>query len=65
MAMENSYAIQDAVTTGADGAFHALALTRHLYGFGNGNGFQTETRVNVVLTAGQIVQLDFGYRRAA
>jgi hypothetical protein len=58
-AVENATHFATTVTTGGDGAFQMPALQPGTYTVTvTAAGFRKETRLNVVLTAGQTVQLD-------
>ncbi len=60
VAMENSTQFKTQVTTGADGVYSMPTLSPGTYTVSvTVKGFETETQANVVLTAGQVVQLDF------
>lgn len=59
-AVEASTKFTTEVTSGADGAFSMPSLSPGTYSVSvTAKGFKTETRINIVLTAGQVVQLDF------
>ena len=61
MAVENSTQFKTAVTASADGTYSMPTLSPGTYTVSvMANGFKTETRANIVLTAGQVVHLDFG-----
>ncbi len=60
VAVEDSTKFKTEVTTSAVGAFSMPTLSPGTYTVSvTAKGFKTETRVNVVLTAGQVVQFDF------
>ncbi|MGA3102663.1 MAG: carboxypeptidase-like regulatory domain-containing protein, partial [Terracidiphilus sp.] len=59
-AVDDSTKFKTEVTTIADGVYSMPALPPGTYTVtATAKGFKTETQVNVVLTAGQVVQLDF------
>jgi hypothetical protein len=60
VATEDSTKFKTEVISGSDGAFSIPSLSPGTYQVSvTAKGFKTETRVNIVLTAGQVVQLDF------
>jgi hypothetical protein len=60
MAVEDSTKFQTVVTTGGDGAYSIPSLSPGTYSVSvTAKAFKTETQANVVITAGQMVQLDF------
>ena len=61
VAVEDSTQFKTEVATSAAGAFSMPSLSPGTYTVSvTAKGFKTETRTNVVLTAGQVIQLDFG-----
>jgi len=59
-AVESSTQFKTVVKCGADGAFSIPSLSPGTYAVSvTVAGFKTETQSNVILTAGQVVQLDF------
>lgn len=60
VATENSTQFKTRVTTGADGVYSMPTLSPGTYTVSvTVKGFETERQANVVLTAGQVVHLDF------
>jgi len=60
VAAENSTGFTTEVATGADGAFSMPTLSPGTYTVSvTANGFKLEKQTNIILTAGQVVQLDF------
>jgi hypothetical protein len=60
LAVEASTQFKTEVTTSADGTFSMPSLSPGTYSLTvTAKGFETETRTNIILTAGQVVQVDF------
>ena len=60
VAVENSTQFKTEVTASANGAFSMPSLSPGTYTVSvTAKGFKTETQANIILTAGQVVQLDF------
>jgi hypothetical protein len=60
VAVENSTQFKTVVTASADGTYSMPTLSPGTYSVSvTASGFKTETQVNIILTAGKVVQLDF------
>jgi hypothetical protein len=60
VATDNSTNFATEVTAGSDGTFSMPSLSPGTYTVSvTANGFKTEKQANVILTAGQVIQLDF------
>jgi hypothetical protein len=60
MAVENSTDFKTEVIAGADGVYSMPTLPPGTYSVSvTAKGFKTETKTNIILTAGQVAQIDF------